>query len=97
MLWQVHQYTEWLIRWTKDFSRSIDYLETRKDIDTTKLGFYGQSWGGDIGWNYPGSGRSSRNRILLNGGLNAAQQSIIQKPMQLIMCPDKNPGFNVKR
>jgi dienelactone hydrolase len=44
-----HQYTEWLIKWVKDFSRSIDYLETRNDIDTTKLGFYGQSWGGSLG------------------------------------------------
>jgi len=51
MLWPnlSHQYTEWLIRWTKDFSRSVDYLETRKDIDRTKLGFYGQSWGGAMG------------------------------------------------
>jgi serine/threonine protein kinase len=46
---QTHQYTEWLINWTKDFSRSIDYLETRSDIDTSKIGFYGHSWGGDLG------------------------------------------------
>jgi hypothetical protein len=29
-----HQFTDWLIAWTTDFSRSIDYLETRADIDT---------------------------------------------------------------
>ena len=28
-----HQHTERLIMWVKDFSRTIDYLETRKDID----------------------------------------------------------------
>jgi cephalosporin-C deacetylase-like acetyl esterase len=44
-----HQYTEWLIKWVKDFSRSIDYLETRSDIDTGKLGYYGFSLGGIIG------------------------------------------------
>jgi serine/threonine protein kinase/dienelactone hydrolase len=30
---------------TKDFFRSIDYLETRSDIDHGRLGFYGVSWG----------------------------------------------------
>jgi eukaryotic-like serine/threonine-protein kinase len=46
---QSHQYTDWLIKWVKDFKRSIDYLETRPDLDKTKLGFYGHSWGGSIG------------------------------------------------
>jgi hypothetical protein len=43
---ETHQYTEVLIKWVKDFSRTIDYLETRGDIDTSKLGFYGHSLGG---------------------------------------------------
>ena len=46
---QSHQYTEYLIEWIKDLSRSIDYLETRTDIDTNKIGFYGVSWGGALG------------------------------------------------
>jgi dienelactone hydrolase len=44
-----HQYTEDLIKWVKDFSRSIDYLETRNDIDIDKLALYGVSWGGRMG------------------------------------------------
>jgi eukaryotic-like serine/threonine-protein kinase len=43
-----HQYTDLLIKLVKDFRRSIDYLETRTDIDTKKLGFYGHSWGGTL-------------------------------------------------
>jgi eukaryotic-like serine/threonine-protein kinase len=43
---QSHQYTDLLIRLVKDFRRSVDYLETRTDIDKNKLGFYGHSWGG---------------------------------------------------
>ena len=31
--------------WTQDIMRSIDYLETRTDIDTGRLAFVGQSWG----------------------------------------------------
>jgi dienelactone hydrolase len=42
---KTHQYTQWLIYWVKDLSRSIDYLETRTDIDTSKIGFMGISWG----------------------------------------------------
>lgn len=35
-----------VIAWSKDFGRSIDYLETRQDIDRTRLAFYGFSLGG---------------------------------------------------
>jgi dipeptidyl aminopeptidase/acylaminoacyl peptidase len=33
------------ILWHKDFSSSIDYLETRPDIDAAKLGYMGHSMG----------------------------------------------------
>jgi cephalosporin-C deacetylase-like acetyl esterase len=36
---------ELLLAWPKDLSRSIDYLETRSDIDTSKVAFYGMSYG----------------------------------------------------
>ena len=38
-----------IIMWVKDLSRSIDYLETRQDIDCSKLAYYGVSWGGAMG------------------------------------------------
>jgi dienelactone hydrolase len=44
-----HLYAEYLIKWGKDLSRSIDYLETRPDIDTGKIAYYSHSWGGVIG------------------------------------------------
>ena len=31
---------------SKDLRRSLDYLETRSDIDHDRLAFYGFSWGG---------------------------------------------------
>jgi dienelactone hydrolase len=37
-----------VIAWTKDFRRSIDYLETREDIDLDRLAFMGISWGGAV-------------------------------------------------
>jgi dienelactone hydrolase len=43
------QYTEYFIKVVKDFRRSIDYLETRPDIDSKKLAYFGFSWGGTNG------------------------------------------------
>jgi formylglycine-generating enzyme required for sulfatase activity/dienelactone hydrolase/tRNA A-37 threonylcarbamoyl transferase component Bud32 len=34
------------IQWVKDLRRSIDYLETRPDIDARAVGYFGISWGG---------------------------------------------------
>jgi serine/threonine protein kinase/dienelactone hydrolase len=44
-----HAHREYLIKWVKDFSRSVDYLTTRPDIDSEKLAYYGFSWGGLVG------------------------------------------------
>ena len=33
----------------KDFRRTIDYLETRPDIDRQNIGYFGSSWGGRVG------------------------------------------------
>ncbi len=40
-----NQVRERALRWSMDLGRTIDYLETRPDIDTRKLGFYGVSSG----------------------------------------------------
>jgi eukaryotic-like serine/threonine-protein kinase len=42
-------YRDAMIQWVKDLRRSIDYLETRKDIDAQRIGYFGQSWGGMLG------------------------------------------------
>jgi pimeloyl-ACP methyl ester carboxylesterase len=44
-----HAYTELVIEVVKDFRRTIDYLETREDIDTDRLALYGMSWGSMMG------------------------------------------------
>lgn len=38
-----------IIIWFKDLSRSIDYLESRRDIDIDKLAYSGFSWGSWMG------------------------------------------------
>ncbi|MGB6864112.1 MAG: dienelactone hydrolase family protein, partial [Candidatus Aminicenantaceae bacterium] len=48
--WKTNQEKlEGYVNITKDFKRSIDYLETRDDIDIEKLAYYGFSWGGLTG------------------------------------------------
>jgi eukaryotic-like serine/threonine-protein kinase len=42
-------YRDHVIAWSKDLGRSIDYLETRPDIDSSKLAYEGISWGGALG------------------------------------------------
>jgi dienelactone hydrolase len=65
---QTHQYTEWVIKWTKDLSRSIDYLETRSDIDIGRIGFCGDSWGGFLGAIIPAVEERLKLSILIRGG-----------------------------
>lgn len=38
-----------VIWWIKDLMRSVDYLETRSDVDVEKLAYYGTSWGARMG------------------------------------------------
>jgi len=42
-------YREWIVQLYKDLARSIDYLQTREDIDTEKIAYYGMSWGAKLG------------------------------------------------
>ena len=65
-----HQYTELNIQLVKDFKRCIDYLETRSDIDSERLAYYGMSWGGDMGVIIPAVEERLKASILLSGGLS---------------------------
>jgi dienelactone hydrolase len=44
-----HFYKEHVIMWVKDLKRSIDYLETRDDIDSDRIAYFGYSWGSSMG------------------------------------------------
>ena len=40
------EFSEYTIQLVKDFRRSLDYLNSRSDIDNDRLVFYGFSWAG---------------------------------------------------
>ncbi len=63
-----HLYTEYLTQLVKDFKRCIDYLETRQDIDSKKLAYYGMSWGGKLGAIIPAVEERLEASVLVAGG-----------------------------
>ncbi len=44
-----HQYVDVSVQEIKDVRRSVDYLQTRPDIDGAKIAYYGMSWGAMLG------------------------------------------------
>lgn len=42
-------YRNHVVMWANDLNRSVDYLATRKDIDITRIGYFGISWGATLG------------------------------------------------
>ena len=64
-----HEFKNYIIKIVKDFKRVIDYLETRSDIDTEKLAYFGVSWGGILGGFIPAIEKRIKVSILDCGGL----------------------------
>jgi dipeptidyl aminopeptidase/acylaminoacyl peptidase len=65
----LHHYRDMLIQVNKDLRRTIDYLETRDDIDSKKLGYYGLSWGSTYGPMHTAIEDRFKASVLLAGGL----------------------------
>jgi dienelactone hydrolase len=58
-----------IIAWAKDLGRSLDYLETRRDIDSKKVAYFGFSVGGSQGALQPAIEKRIKAAILWSGGL----------------------------
>jgi hypothetical protein len=61
---------EYRAQLVKDLRRCIDYLETRSDIDSGRLAYYGMSWGGYLGNIILAVEDRLRTGVLLAGGLS---------------------------
>jgi dienelactone hydrolase len=59
-----------IVQWRKDLGRSIDYLETRSDIDTKRVAFYGVSLGGFWGPIFTQVEERFQASVLLSAGLS---------------------------
>ncbi|MGC3945737.1 MAG: SUMF1/EgtB/PvdO family nonheme iron enzyme [Chryseolinea sp.] len=62
-------YKDHVIMWAKDIGRTIDYLETRKDIDASRVAYFGWSWGGALGNIMPAVEKRIKVVVLNVGGL----------------------------
>jgi len=62
-------YKEHVIAWAKDLRRSIDYLGSRADIDTSRVAYFGVSWGGYLGGLMPAVEPRFKAVVLLVAGL----------------------------
>jgi cephalosporin-C deacetylase-like acetyl esterase len=68
-----HKFAEFRIQLVNDLSRTVDYLNTRSDIDKDKIAFYGMSWGGSMGLLITAVEDRLKTSILLVGGLDATR------------------------
>jgi dienelactone hydrolase len=63
-----HSYRDHVIMVSKDLGRTVDYLETRTDIDAERIGYYGVSWGAAMGAILPALEKRIRVGVLTGGG-----------------------------
>lgn len=62
-------YKDHVIMWRKDIGRTLDYIETRKDIIPDKVGYLGWSWGGYMGGLMPAIEKRLKVIVLNVGGM----------------------------
>ena len=62
-------YKDHVIMWRKEIGRTIDYLETRTDIQADKIGYLGWSWGGFMGGIFPAIEKRIKAIVLNVGGM----------------------------
>ena len=69
---RTYSYTELLIQQVKDIRRCLDYLQTRPDIDSTKIAYMGMSWGSIMGPVITAVENRFKASVLVAGGLNGS-------------------------
>ncbi len=55
--------------WAKDYRRTLDYLSSRPDIDSTKFAYFGFSWGAYLGGLIPAIEPRIKASVLYVAGL----------------------------
>src|SRR6266567_4617519 len=63
-------YRDHVVMWAKDLRRGVDYLETRPEVATGRLAYYGLSWGGAMGGLMPAVEPRIKVSVLYVAGLD---------------------------
>jgi eukaryotic-like serine/threonine-protein kinase len=79
------RYRDHVLMWVKDARRTIDYLETRSDIDSRRIGFLGFSWGAYVGPVILAVERRIAASVLVAGGFEALRCRPEVEPLNF--CP----------
>jgi len=62
-----HAHTGLTTQLVQDFRRTVDFVETRDDLDDARIAYYGMSWGGYMGAIIPAVEDRLRASVLLPG------------------------------
>lgn len=81
---ETNAHREHVIQWAKDIQRTIDYLETRPDIETQNLAYLGFSWGGLMGGIMLAVEKRFRAGILYVAGLSALPTQPVVDPFNFL-------------
>jgi eukaryotic-like serine/threonine-protein kinase len=72
-------YRDHIIYWSKELGRTIDYIQTRKDLSADKLAYYGLSTGAYLGNILPAVEQRIKVAVLLSGGFDGAAK-LVRRP-----------------
>jgi dienelactone hydrolase len=64
-------YRDHVIMWAKDLGRSLDWIESRKDLDQSRIAYYGASWGAFLAPVMMAVENRVKVGLLVGGGLEA--------------------------
>jgi dienelactone hydrolase len=65
-----HAHRERVVRWQQEVSRTVDFIGTRADLDSSKVAFLGYSWGGRFGGIVLATEPRIKAGLLIVAGLN---------------------------
>ena len=83
------KYSDYVINWMNELRRSLDYLQTRDEIDINRLAYYGFSWGGRLGSIALSLDNRLRLAVFLDGGIG------VGSPRPEVMEANFAPRVNV--
>ena len=66
---ETSEYKDHVLMWGKDLGRAIDYIESRPDLDATRIAYFGTSWGGAMGAILPAVEPRIKVNVLYVAGL----------------------------
>jgi dienelactone hydrolase len=78
---QMNKYRDMVVQWSQDLGRTIDYLETRPDIDAGKAGYYGMSAGASTALPIVAVEPRFKAVVLLSGGLQSIRRPAEADPI----------------